>query len=107
MKDAFNQGLGQPTSDNKHSVHAPYLEREHPLPCLTDVFPEVLILVNQSIQGCSRLNISLVHILGFSFTNNVYILRHRHYANCILPAKLRNFCEIEKENYPKVFRQYS
>ena len=71
MKDAFNQGLGLPTSDNKQSVHAPYLEREHPLPCLTDVSPEVLILVNQSIQGCSRLSISLFHILNFIVNNNV------------------------------------
>ena len=32
----------------------PY-ERKHPLPCLTDVFPEVLILLPQSNQGCQRL----------------------------------------------------
>ena len=32
----------------------PY-ERKHPLPCLTDVFPEVLILLLQPNQGCQRL----------------------------------------------------
>jgi len=47
--DVFNQGLGQPTSDNNQSVHA-HLEREHPETRQTDVFPEVLILVNQPIK---------------------------------------------------------
>jgi len=32
----------------------PY-ERKHPLPCLTDVFSEVLILLLQPNQGCQRL----------------------------------------------------
>jgi hypothetical protein len=59
----FNQGLGQPTSDNNHSVHARVYEREHPDACLTDVFPEVLILVNQSNQGCQRLCVSLFVII--------------------------------------------
>ena len=27
-----------------------YVERKHPIACLTDVFPEVVILVNQSIK---------------------------------------------------------
>ena len=45
----FNQGLGQPTSDNNLFVHALF-ERKHPIACPTDVFPEVLILVNQPIK---------------------------------------------------------
>ena len=43
----------------------PY-ERKHPLPCLTDVFPEVLILLLQPYQGCQRLVvIPLSFILSF------------------------------------------
>ena len=38
-----------------------YGEREHPLPCLTDVFAEVVVLLLQSNQGCSRLE-SLYYI---------------------------------------------
>ena len=38
-----------------------YREREHPLPCLTDVIVEVVVLLFQSNQGCSRLE-SLYYI---------------------------------------------
>lgn len=48
-EDVFNQGLRRPTSDNNLTVHALY-ERKHPIACLTDVFPEVVILVNQSTK---------------------------------------------------------
>ena len=40
----------------RQSVHAHLFEREHPLPCLTDVLQEVLILLLQPNQGCSRRN---------------------------------------------------
>ena len=40
-----------------HSLHqttiilsTPFIERKHPTACLTDVFPEFLVLVNQSIK---------------------------------------------------------
>ena len=43
------QGLPQPTSDNNQSVHAPFcVERKHPLPCLTDVILDVVVLLPQS-----------------------------------------------------------
>ena len=59
------QGLGLPTSDYNHLSPRPYREREHPLPRLTEVFAEVLILVSQSSQGCSYDSVSLLlfHIL--------------------------------------------
>ena len=37
------------------------MEREHPLPCLTDAIAEVVVLLFQPNQGCSRLE-SLYHI---------------------------------------------
>ena len=45
----FKQGLPQPTSDNNLTVHALY-ERKHPIACLTDVFCDVVILLNQSTK---------------------------------------------------------
>ena len=48
-------------SDNNYSVHARYGEREHPLPCLTDAIAEVVVLLFQPNQGCSRLE-SLYYI---------------------------------------------
>lgn len=37
-----------------------YLEREHPLPCLTDVYPEVAVLVTSLVKGCYKtLNFSM------------------------------------------------
>jgi len=35
-------------------LSTPHIWHEHPETCLTDVFPEVVILVNQSNQGCYR-----------------------------------------------------
>ena len=49
MKIEEKQGLRRSTSDNNQSVHAPVsVERKHPLPCLTDVVLEVVILLPQS-----------------------------------------------------------
>ena len=61
------QGLGLPTSDYNHLSPRPYREREHPLPRLTDVFAEVLILVSQSSQGCSIDSVSLLLFTFYSY----------------------------------------
>jgi len=50
----FKQGLAQPTSDNYHSVHAPYWCMNILKPVRLMCFVEVLILLNQSNQGCYR-----------------------------------------------------
>ncbi len=67
MEDIYRHLLGiKPTQPiNSLNIHYLYVKIiittrfEHPLPCLTDVFPEVLILVSQPNQGCS--------ILGFVY----------------------------------------
>ena len=64
----------------------PY-ERKHPLPCLTDVFSEVLILLLQPNQGCSRLESlyyisnTIPHIVGrlyeFIDTASYWLAKHK------------------------------
>ncbi|MBR4453068.1 MAG: hypothetical protein IKS33_02280 [Bacteroidales bacterium] len=55
VRDVFNQGLAQPTSDYNLSVHALCCERKHPIVCPTDVLLEVQVLVNQPIKDVLKL----------------------------------------------------
>ena len=55
----------------------PY-ERKHPLPCLADVFPEVLILLLQPNQGCQRLV-----IIPLSLVRSFIVVRLHPYEQII------------------------
>ena len=61
----------------------PY-ERKHPLPCLTDVFPEVLILLLQPNQGCQRLV-----IIPLSFILSFIVVRLHPYEQIILTVNYK------------------
>jgi len=63
--------------DNPHQttiiLSTPCVWHEHPETCLTDVLPEVVILVNQSNQGCYLLNsFVLVYVLV------LFLVSHRY-----------------------------
>lgn len=64
----------------------PYVERKHPLPCPTDTFFEVLILILQPNQGCllTQFSILLFNVFVFNyFTTSAY-------ARCICKDTLNN-----------------
>ena len=61
----------------------PY-ERKHPLPCLTDVFPEVLILLLQPNQGCQRLV-----IIPLSLVRSFIVVRLHPYEQIILTVNYK------------------
>ena len=61
----------------------PY-ERKHPLPCLTDVFPEVLILLPQSNQGCQRLV-----IIPLSLVRSFIVVRLHPYEQVSLSVNYK------------------
>ena len=44
-------------------LSTPFIERKHPTACPTDVFPEVVILVNQSIKDVKDAYVSLSFVL--------------------------------------------
>lgn len=61
----------------------PY-ERKHPLPCLTDVFPEVLILLLQPNQGCQRLV-----IIPLSLVRSFIVVRLHPYEQVLLSVNYK------------------
>ena len=67
FRRTLNKSSGQDNQSKafKEAINPHIEERKHPLPCLTDVFPEVLILVNQSRQGCYRLYVSFISYSSF------------------------------------------
>ena len=74
--------------DNPHQTtiiqSTPCVWHEHPETCLTDVLPEVVILVNQSNQGCYLLNsFVLVYVLV------LFLVSHRYKKSAPHPLYIR------------------
>lgn len=61
----------------------PY-ERRHPLPCLTDMFSEVLILLLQPNQGCQRLK-----IIPLSLVRSFIVVRLHPYEQILLTVNYK------------------
>ena len=73
------------TAYNRQQSYGPRpYERKHPLPCLTDVFPEVLILLPQSNQGCQRLV-----IIPLSLVRSFIVVRLHPYEQIILTVNYK------------------
>jgi len=94
----------------------PY-ERKHPLPCLTDVFPEVLILLLQPNQGCQRLVIIplslvrsfiVVRLHPYERVSHSVNYKRKNVGACICPFCIQAYHSLEenrqRNNHVEVYR---
>ena len=85
--------------DNPHQTtiiqSTPCVWHEHPETCLTDVLPEVVILVNQSNQGCYLLNsFVLVYVLV------LFLVSHRYKKSVpLIPCILESWSSPNKPKH--------